>query len=257
MNNGWRLIWICVLFTACGRVTAQPQQRFENLRVSDQLVVNHFSSDPERYESHLVITDVEGAGPVVNVLLYSDDGTLVDQDFFFLSTFGKVNYNPAERLGKRVFSGSLRIISDGGKIAAQYWQFYRDPDLAPLNTALPASEGKGGRALLCQHFVSDPKVDASLYISNARGDSAVTVAITFYLDRGKQLSKDRYTIPPNGKIAVHPYEANEGIIKTGVAYVEVRGFGAITGEYWQKAPAENYQVSLPLEIIPVRKKDWW
>jgi len=32
--------------------------------------------------------------------------------------------------------------------------------------------------------------------------------------------------------------------------------GVLTGEYWQASEDERYQVSLPLDAIPVREKHW-
>ncbi|MDT8323992.1 MAG: hypothetical protein RRA94_07780 [Bacteroidota bacterium] len=226
------------------------------LRVGDQLIVNYFEADPAVFETHLVITDHEGTGAVVNVLLYDLDGALVAQHSYFLPIFGKVNYNPADDIGAKKFKGTIRIYSDGGNVSAQYWQFYRDPLHSAFNTAIPASDAHGARALLCQHFVSAPDIDARLVLVNPAADSAVTVAVTFYLDRGKQLTRDRHVIPPNGMKVLNPYTENEGLIKTGLAYCEVVGEGSITGEYWQSSAAEQYQVSLPLDIIPVRAKHW-
>lgn len=253
---------IAIMFAiACVSHGARAQFSFEGehapqLRVGDQLVVNYFEADPDVYETHLVITDHEGTGSVVNVLLYDMDGTLVDDQSYFLPIFGKVNYNPADHIGGRRFKGSIRIYSDGGNVSAQYWQFYRDPLRSAYNTAIPASDAHGASALLCQHFVAAPDIDARLVLVNPAADSAVTVAVTFYLDHGKQLTRDKHVIPPNGMIELNPYIENEGLIKTGLAYCEVVGEGAIVGEYWQASPAENYQVSLPLDIIPVRQKHW-
>jgi len=232
------------------------QGQIPTLRVGDQLVVNYFDSDPDKYETHLVITDVEGAGPVVNVLVYDAEGTLLDQQFYFLPIFGKVNYNPAAHIGNKKFRGSIRILSDGGNVAAQYWQFYRDEDESAFNTAIPASDAAGSSALLVQHFVSDPNIDAKLIFVNPSGDSAATVAVTFYLDSGKQLTRDKHRIPPNGCIVLNPFEENEGLIKTGVAYCEVLSGRTITGEYWQASERERYQISLPMEIIPERGRNW-
>jgi hypothetical protein len=231
-------------------------ERAPQLRVGDQLVVNYFEADPEVFETHLVITDHEGTGSVVNVLLFNLEGVLVAQQSFFLPIFGKVNYNPADDIGAKKFKGTIRIYSDGGNVSAQYWQFYRDPLRSTFNTAIPASDAHGAPALLCQHFVSAPDIEARLVLVNPAADSSVTVAVTFYLDRGKQLTRDRHVIPPNGMKILNPYTENEGLTKTGLAYCEVVGEGSITGEYWQSSAAEQYQVSLPLDIIPVRAKHW-
>jgi hypothetical protein len=226
------------------------------LRVGDQLVVNSFIADTARYETHLVITDVEGSGSLVDVMAYDDGGTLRFERSYVLPIFGKLNFDPSLELDSLPFVGSIRIQSDGGNVAAQYWRFYRDPERAPWNTALPAADAEGARALLCQHFVAAPGIDARLVLVNPNADSSVIVSVTFYLDRGKQLTRDKHVIPPNGAISLDPYVENEGLIRTGVAYVEVVSGGRITGEYWQASDAEQYQVSLPMEYIPVRGKYW-
>jgi len=243
----------------CGSAHAQffqLQGSETSLRVGDQLVINHFVSDPDQYLNHLVITDVEGAGPVVNVLMYDQSGDLLDQHYYFLPLFGKVNYNPADRIGNKKFTGSIRILSDGGNVAAQYWQVYKDRQKSGFNTAIPAADGEGSTALLVQHFVSDPNIDAKLILVNPSSDTTATVAVTFYLDRGKQLTRDRHKIPPNGSVILDPFKENEGLIKTGVAYCEVLKGEKITGEYWQASNGEGYQISLPMEIVPERARDW-
>lgn len=254
------LVTICIAL-ACVSHVARAQFAFEGehtpqLRVGDQLIINYFEADPDVFETHLVITDHEGSGSVVNVLLYDLEGELIAQQSYFLPIFGKVNYNPADDIGQTKFKGTIRITSDGGNVSAQYWQFYRDPQRSAFNTAIPASDAHGHRALLCQHFVADPTIDARLVLVNPNADSSVTVAVTFYLDSGKQLTRDKHRIPPNGMVELQPYIENEGLIKTGLAYCEVVGKGSITGEYWQASDSEQYQVSLPLDAIPVREKHW-
>ncbi len=256
-----RSIGMLCIAIAYVSVVARAQFAFEGerapqLRVGDQLIVNYFEADPEMFETHLVITDHEGSGSVVNVLLHDLDGALVSAQSFFLPIFGKVNYNPVDDLGGRKFKGTIRIYSDGGNVSAQYWQFYKNPDRSIFNTAIPASDAHGSKALLCQHFVSAPDIGARLVLVNPAADSAVTVAVTFYLDRGKQLTRDKHSIPPNGMLELNPYVENEGLIKTGLAYCEVIGEGSVTGEYWQSSEAERYQVALPLDIIPIRSKHW-
>lgn len=256
-----RIICMLSIAIACVSPEARAQFAFEGerspqLRVGDQLLVNYFEADPDEFETHLVITDHEGTGSVVNVLLFDLDGVMIAEHAFFLPIFGKVNYNPAGDLGGKKFRGTIRIYSDGGNVSAQYWQFYNNPDKSIFNTAIPATAAGGSKALLCQHFVAAPDVRARLVLVNPATDSTVTVAVTFYLDRGKQLTREKHRIPPNGMIALDPYSENEGLVRTGLAYCEVVGEGAITGEYWQASDTERYQVALPMEAIPVREKHW-
>lgn len=247
---------VCVTSVSCAQFLHSGQGS-SSLRVSDQLVVNLFESDPAVLEPHLTITDVEGSGPVVNVQLFDEYGRLLDQEAFTLGIFGKANYNPAERLTEKKFRGSIRINADGGNVAAQYWKFHRDPARTVYNTAIPVADGAGAEALLCQHFVADPdpRIRTRLVLVNP-GTDTVRVAITFYKDTGKQLSRDKYRIAPNALLEINPVEANEGCTSTGLVYCEVLGAGRITGEYWQTVEHEQYQVSLPLEVIPKRARDW-
>ena len=110
--------------------------------------------------------------------------------------------------------------------------------------------------MLCQHFVAAPGIDAGLVLLNPNSDSTALVSVVFYLDRGKQLSRDKHSIPPNGSITLDPFLENEGLSRTGIAYIEVISGGRITGEYWQASETERYQVSLPMDVIPVRVKNW-
>lgn len=247
---------VCVTSVSCAQFLHSGQGP-ASLRVGDQLVVNLFESDPATLEPHLTITDVEGSGPVVNVLLYDEHGRLLDQEAFPLDIFGKANYNPADRLAEKKFRGSIRIHADGGTVAAQYWKFHRDPARTVFNTAIPVADGAGAEALLCQHFVADPdpRIRTRLVLVNP-GTDTVRVAVTFYKDTGKQLSRDKYRIAPNALLEINPVEANEGCTSTGLVYCEVLGAGRITGEYWQTVEHEQYQVSLPLEVIPRRARDW-
>lgn len=261
MSPHTRAVLLLFIAIACVSMQTRAQFAFEReglsqLRVGDQLVVNYFEADPDMFETHLVITDHEGTGSVVNVLLHDTDGTLIADQSYFLPVFGKVNYNPAEQIGTKKFRGTIRIYSDGGNVSAQYWQFYRNPARSAFNTAIPASDANGSRALLCQHFVAAPGIAAQLVLVNPAADSSVTVSVTFYLDHGKQLTRDKHIIPANGMLALDPYVENEGLHRTGLVYCEVIGAGRITGEYWQSSQTERYQVSLPLDAIPVRKKHW-
>jgi hypothetical protein len=250
------------LLCACAPCTARAQFFYDEnahqrqLRVGDQLIINYFEADADRFVTYLVITDHEGSGAVVNVLLHDAGGELIHEQSFFLPIFGKVNFDPTAHTGGKAFAGTIRIFSDGGNVSAQYWHFYRDPARSAFNTAIPASSSLGSPALLCQHFVAAPDIDARLILVNPSSDSGVTVSVTFYLDRGKQLTRDRHVIPPDGMIALDPYVENEGLLRTGIAYCEVVGDGVITGEYWQASEKERYRVSLPLDIIPVREKHW-
>ena len=117
-----------------GRTHAQfafKAEQEQQLRVSDQLVIGAFLADTTKYESHLVITDVEGSGSLVDVLVYDANGRLMLENSYVLPMFGKINFDPSAGLDSLPLIGSIRIQSDGGNVAAQYWRFFRDSELSP------------------------------------------------------------------------------------------------------------------------------
>ena len=118
-------------------------------QTGQKLIVNHFVSDPEAFETHLVITDVDGVGPNIKVSLFNEDGRLVYEQFETLHAFGKLNYNPVDYLQKYqhgfnqkpIFRGTIRIESQGGAIAGQYWQFSKNAENSFMNIAIPTANG--------------------------------------------------------------------------------------------------------------------
>lgn len=228
---------------------------------AQKLIVNNFVSDPNELETHLVISDVDGVGPNVKVSIFNEDGRLVYEQFETLHAFGKLNYNPSDYLPKfqhgfnqkPIFKGIIKIESQGGNIAGQYWQFYKNPDMSYMDIAVPAANGVGYDKMVCQHFVSDKGIDSRIIIANAESTRPSTIVVKYYSDAGGLVSSERLTIPPNGMNALDPHKSTKGLKLTGTAYIEVIGNGKITGEYWQKSEKEKYQVALPLEgVVKIR-----
>ena len=226
-------------------------------QTGQKLIINNFLSDPNELETHLVITDVDGVGPNVKVSIFNEDGRLVYEQYETLHAFGKLNYNPSDYLQKfqhgfnqqPIFKGSIHIESQGGNIAGQFWQFYKNIDNSFMDIAVPASNGEGYDKLVCQHFVSDNGIDARIIIANAEAARQVTIVIRFYSDAGGLISSERLTLPANGTLAIDPHKSTKGLKQTGTAYLEVIGNGKVTGEYWQKSAKEKYQIALPLEGV--------
>ncbi len=246
-------IWLAVLAIGFS-VTLAAQ-------TGQKLIVNNFVSDPEALETHLVITDVDGVGPNIKVSLFNEDGRLVYEQFETLHAFGKLNYNPADYMQKYqhgfnqkpIFRGTIRIESQGGNIAGQYWQFYKNPENSFLDIAIPAANGIGYDKLVCQHFVSDRDVESRLIVANAEANRAVTVMVKYYSDAGGLTSSERIVVQPNGMLALDPFKGTKGLKMTGTAYLEVIGNGKVTGEYWQKSDHEKYQIALPFEgVVKIR-----
>ena len=229
-----RIFLIIAAIAACAtRVSAQG---------ADSYIINHFVNDPSVVEAHLVVTDVEGKGPIVRMKFYDNDGVLVGEGKELLDPYGKLNQTPGKYVD-RVANGTIHITSEGGNIVAEYWQFYKDPAESWKNTTTIGQEAVGYKKLVCPHFVSDP--DVEVYIVLANTDTRdVMATVTFHDDQGQEIGKIRQLIKTNGKAAVLPWN----VVKkkaTGVAFITTDG-GRITADYWQAENAKHYQIATPV-----------
>jgi len=206
-------------------------------------VINHFVSDPNVIESHLVITDVEGLAPTVYLKFYDNDGNLIGQGKERVQPFNKLNLNPGRFVNNKVVNGTVHLESEGGNIVAEYWQFYKDPRETWKNTTTIGFEAPGFSKLACPHFVSDKDVEAYLVFASSDGKDA-TITINFYDDAGRTLGTTQQVVKGNGKLILKPMD----FVKkqaTGVAYISASG-GKITGEYWQAQAGKDYQIATPM-----------
>jgi len=206
-------------------------------------IINHFVSDPSVIESHLVVTDVEGNGPVVNITLYDNDGKQVGSGKELVQPFGKLNLDPSKYVKGGKINGTIHIASAGGNIVAEYWQFYKNGSESWKNPTTIGFEEPGYSKLVLDHFVADPGVEAYLVLASASGSDAV-VNIRFYDDKGNELGKARELVKSNGKAILKPTDYVKGPAN-GVAFIETSG-GKITGEYWQAETAKKYQLAVPM-----------
>jgi hypothetical protein len=222
-----------------------------------KLIINNFASDPEEIETHVVISDVDGVGPNIKLSIFSEDGRLVYERYETLNAFGKINYNPLTYLNAYQhgynqhpkFKGTLRLESDGGNIIGQYWEMHKDKKQSFMNIAVPAADGEGYDKLVCQHFVSDKNIEASIIVANAEANRPVTINVKMYSDDGGLVATEQFIIQANGIVRIDPFKVTKGVKMTGTAYMVVVGAGKVAGEYWQASSAEKYQVALPLEGV--------
>ena len=238
-----------------GRRRPPERQQTEEVTVKEPeiistetfLIINRFVSDPD-LETHLVVTDAEGVGVKIKIQIYDEDGKLKYDKYEVLNPFGKVNIDPYHCVNGEKMTGNIRVFTDEGKIVGQYWQFYRTEGLGYKNIAIAAADGKGFTKILCQHFVSDPDVETYLAVSNIENDKPAVVNVKYYDNEGSIISIQRKVIQPNGSIYAEPYK-DINITVNGVAVVESEMDIKITGDYWQHAPNEKYQVALQMEGI--------
>lgn len=221
--------WIAAAFS----VTAYAQ-------AGKSLVINHFVSDPQVIEGHLVVADVAGTGGSVNIAFYDEQGALAGKGAETIPANGKINVNPEKYVGGRKMVGTIRITSTQ-LISGQYWQFYKDSKLGWKNISVPASVAPGATKLICQHFVSDQNIESYMVVADGAG-KATTVYVELYSDDGDLAGQTRVSIPANGKVSIQPFELVGRKKMTGIAYIQTEGT-LITGEYWQVSAKEKYQVA--------------
>jgi hypothetical protein len=227
------LIMAAVLALLATRVLAQG---------ADKYIINHFVNDPKVIEAHLVVTDVEGKGPIVTLQFFDNDGKLIAEGKELLPPYGKLNLNPGKYVN-RIANGTIHVNAQGGNVVAEYWQFYKDPTESWKNTTTAGQDAAGYTKLVCPHFVSDP--DVEVYIVLANPDARDVVAnVTFHDDAGREVGKTRQLVKANGKIVILPWEVVKAKA-TGVAFITTDG-GRITADYWQAEKGKNYQIATPI-----------
>ncbi len=230
------LIMTAVLALLATRVFAQG---------ADKYIINHFVNDPKVIEAHLVVTDVQGKGPIVSFQFYDNDGKLLGEGKELLQPYGKLNLDPGKYV-KSVANGTIHISSKGGNVVAEYWQFYKNPNESWKNTTTVGQEAVGYSKLVCPHYVSDPDVEVYLVLANTDAQDVV-VNVRFHDDSGREVGKARQLVKANGKTAIQPWN----VIKskaTGVAFISTDG-GKVTADYWQAEKAKSYQIATPVAGI--------
>ncbi len=230
------LILTAVLALLATRVFAQG---------ADKYIINHFVNDPNVIEAHLVITDVQGKGPIVALQFFDNDGKLVGEGKELLQPYDKLNLDPGKYVN-RIANGTIHISSQGGNVVAEYWQFYKNPQESWKNTTTAGQEAAGYSKLVCPHYVSDPDVEVYLVLANTDAKDVV-VNVRFHDDNGREVGKARQLVKANGKTVVQPWE----VIKskaTGVAFITTDG-GRVTADYWQAEKGKSYQIATPIAGI--------
>lgn len=227
--------------------TTQPVPTKEN-----KLVINHFVSDPA-LSTHLVVTDIDGNGTSIKVEIYDQDGKLIyGPKFEILNPFGKFNADPSEYVKQAPMTGTIRVLSQGGRVAGQYWQFYKSAEDFNQNVAIPAGDGNGFEQLVCQHFGSISGIESYLVIANVGKEKPAVINIKYYTDAGSIVATDRQIIQPNGVIHLEPYKKLQKEM-TGVVYIETEQGAKVTGEYWERVQ-KQYQIALPLEGLAKQRR---
>jgi hypothetical protein len=217
----------------------------------NKLIMNHFVSDPA-LSTHLVVTDVDGNGTTIKVEIYDKDGKLQYSKYEILSPFGKLNADPCDYVKQVPMEGTIRVTSQGGRIAGQYWQFYKSAEDFSQNVAIPAGDGIGFEHLVCQHFGSFPNIETFLVIANVGHDKPAVINIKYDTDAGSIVAMERQIIQPGGVVYIEPYKKLQKDM-TGVVYIDTEDGAKVTGEYWERVQ-KQYQIALPVDGLAKERR---
>jgi hypothetical protein len=118
-----------------------------------------------------------------------------------------------------------------------------------LAVAVRPIHGQSARKLVINHFVSDPKQNTIVYVTDFDGRSP-SVAVNFYDLGGNIIGQKKMTLPENATIPVYPHEV---IKRKDVGSVQIESSGGnILAEYWQiiKDEDENFSYSVGVPSHP-------
>jgi hypothetical protein len=91
---------------------------------------------------------------------------------------------------------------------------------------------QGGRSLIVNHFVSDPRsIESHLVITDVDG-MGPTITVTLYDNDGNQAGTHRELVPKFGKLNLDPAKYVGGKVMTGTIHITADN-GDVLGEYWQ------------------------
>ena len=98
------------------------------------------------------------------------------------------------------------------------------------------------------HFVSDPKQNTVLFITDFEG-SAPDVTVFFYSNDGNIVGSKSLSIPRNSTVPIRPND----VVKrkeNGNIRITSKG-GGIVAEYWQLVKTDDYEYSVAVPAQPI------
>ena len=162
---------------------------FTDIAYCYTLSIGHFSPSSNTFTS-LVITDLSGLGPSVDISFHEDSGRLVSTSSKLLPPNGKIRL-PVETYLRK--AGNIIVNSHSEDIVGEYWQFYENGSVIviPLQSS---TEEK-------QHFVNGFRFHTCssglLVISDPYG-SGPTVQMEFYDRAGNLVNTVSNKLRPYG-----------------------------------------------------------
>jgi len=205
------------------------------------LSVSHLPQLQKGY-AFLLITDLSGVGPSVDVSFYDESGKEASIIRKLLPPKGKIQISVRDHLKS---SGSIVVESSNEVILAEYWQIYKDGTISVL--PLQLSDGEDRYLLNCFRF---PSYDESyITICDPKGTGPM-VQMEFYSKSGELVKIARKMLRPHGILT---FKTGDYASKDVIGKVSVRSFGGSITLYTIYLCSKKTVFALP---IPTPSRDF-
>jgi hypothetical protein len=169
---------------------------------------------PANGRTFLLITDLSGSGPDVEISFYNDVGHKVSSAHKLLPPNGKAQIRVENHL-KRI-AGTIVLESSSDQIVGEYWQIYESGAIFMLPLQSPDEAGR--YFVNCFRF---PSCGSNLLILSDPCGSGPEVQMEFYSRTGELIRVARKLLRPYGTLA---FEVNDYVPWDILGKVSVRSF---------------------------------
>ncbi|MDQ1327355.1 MAG: hypothetical protein QG641_635 [Candidatus Poribacteria bacterium] len=168
----------------------------------------------QKGRAFLLITDLSGMGPSIDVSFYDESGKAVAVVRKLLLPKGKIQISVGDHLKS---SGSIVVESSSKMVFAEYWQVYKNQTVSVL--PLQSSDGEERYLLNCFRFPSCE--ESYIAICDPKGTGPM-VQVEFYNKSGELVKITRKMLRPHGILV---FKTGDYAPKDVVGKVSVRSFG--------------------------------
>ncbi len=141
------------------------------------------TGDDGASEAYLLVIDIGGAGPDINVEFSDSNGNLLQSQHKLLSPYGSVRFRIADYLGSE--QGLIHLQSSSSKILGNYWRIFADG----VALHLPMSVGFRGET---RYFLHRAESSSEAFITLSAIVEDVECELVFYSERGQSTLERRY-----------------------------------------------------------------
>jgi len=190
----------------------------------------------------LLITDLSGLGPTVEVSFYDDTGREVSTFHKLLPPDGKIQIKVEDYLRA---AGSIVLESSNERIVGEYWQINKDRTMFMLPLQSPGEEGR--YFVNCSWF---PPCERNYIVLSDPYGTGPVVQMEFYSRMGELVKITRKLLRPYGTLV---FEVSNSTSGDALGKVSVRSFGgSVVLHYRQLCRNAEAQFSEPVTLaVPV------